>query len=395
MIDVLVTYSWNRVAYNALRSLSRTGLRVAVADASWMGMAMASRHASKRLVYPSFYKSEEAFIDWLEKVLLEYKPKVYLPMHEETLLVARHRERLERTGVKIPISDFATLRRLHLKNELALIAASLGVRTPLTIQPSGEADLAPFAAEAGFPVVLKELNTNSSKGVFYCSSLEELSARFKKTTAGKAPSEYPILQQYIQGPGYGVSMLMNHGQTRASFTHCRLREKTYTGGTSSKRVSCSQSEMEEMARRLLEGTGFHGVAMVEFKYDDIRKQPYLIEVNPRFWGSLALPIAAGVDFPALLYKMAVDGDVAPVTEYRQGVVCRWLLGDAMAMCSEMIHTRRVIKPLKRFLTFDEHAYDDFHWNDPLPFLVQGLYYFLKFSRTGKTNPIEDAIIAIK
>ena len=36
-------------------------------------------------------------------------------------------------------------------------------------------------------------------------------------------------------------------------------------------------------------------------------EPKLIEVNPRFWGSLALAIYAGIDFPYLLYKLAMEG----------------------------------------------------------------------------------------
>ena len=75
---------------------------------------------------------------------------------------------------------------------------------------------------------------------------------------------------------------------------------------------------------------WYGVAMVEYRQDPRDGRCKIMEINPRFWGSLPLSIAAGVDFPYLLYRMVMDGDVSPVTDYPQGVRCRWLLpGDIL------------------------------------------------------------------
>ena len=58
-----------------------------------------------------------------------------------------------------------------------------------------------------------------------------------------------------------------------------------------------------------------------------------MEVNGRFWNSLPLAIAAGIDFPFLLYRLAIDGDIDPVETYRVGVRSRWLLGDIRHLIS--------------------------------------------------------------
>src|SRR2546430_8599658 len=77
---------------------------------------------------------------------------------------------------------------------------------------------------------------------------------------------------------------------------------------------------------ILDHVGWHGAAMVEFK---VRAdgRPYLMEINPRFWGSLQLAIDAGVDFPWLAYQLAAGLTPDSVEGYRIGVRNRWLLGD--------------------------------------------------------------------
>ena len=94
--------------------------------------------------------------------------------------------------------------------------------------------------------------------------------------------------------------------------------------------------LQDMTRRILDHVGWHGVAMVEFKVTP-EGRAYLMEVNPRFWGSLQLAIDAGVDFPWLVYQLSSgqppegqrsDGALTgPMGRYRVGVRTRWLLGD--------------------------------------------------------------------
>jgi len=67
--------------------------------------------------------------------------------------------------------------------------------------------------------------------------------------------------------------------------------------------------------------------MVEFKWDTVENRPKLIEVNGRFWGSLNLAIQAGVDFPFLLYQLALGENVFGPADYRIGLKSRWELGD--------------------------------------------------------------------
>jgi len=146
---------------------------------------------------------------------------------------------------------------------------------------------------------------------------------------GRAAEEFPlILQERIDGPGLGVFACYRGGRPIAWFSHRRLREKPPWGGVS---VLCESAPVPADARRyatqLLEDLQWDGVAMVEFKQDARDGTPMLMEINPRFWGSLQLAIDAGVDFPVLLVEGG--GDEPPA--YRTGVRSRWFWGDVDAL----------------------------------------------------------------
>ncbi|MGE0267503.1 MAG: ATP-grasp domain-containing protein [Candidatus Omnitrophota bacterium] len=393
-VDVVLSYGWNRVAYNMLRALALNNLRVAVGDSSRFAMAKASRYCAGSFRYRSFYRNPQDFISDLERAFSRFKPQVYLPSHEETFIVARYIDRLRKTGVKIPIADFNTIKTLHRKDLLMPETHKLGIPTPKTFKLEHLDQLKHFWAEAGKDncVVVKLLNTNSSKGVFYARSLEELKSICQCVIKGQTRENYPIIQEYVEGAGYGVSMLFNQGVLKAKFTHKRLREKIYTGGTSTVRISTENIELENYAERLLSSMNWHGVAMVEFKYNETEKRGWLIEVNPRYWGSLALAIQSGVNFPLLAYKMAQNGDVAPVKDYKKGVVTRWILGDVLAAL-DCIKYKKKMSDMKKFTT-KRIKYDDFYFDDPLPFFAQGGYYAAKFLKGFKMNPLKNAILDI-
>ena len=326
--DAVVTQGWGRIAYNIVRSLGRMRLRVALGTDEYRGMAALSRYTGITFTHPSFVIHPEEFVKSVRESLIKYKPKVYIPSDQEILAIARYRDLFDDVNVEIPISPFETLKRLHKKNELAKLASHLGIPTPETIVPRNQQELMEFALRYGDPIVVKRLSSSASRGVFYVDRADLESG--DASPVQNIPFGEFLVQKYVKGVGYGVSMLFNHGRLRAKFTHKRLREKLPTGGISTLRMSTINPLLEDYAEQLLHHVDFHGVAMAEFKYDEESRQAWLIEVNPRFWGSLALAIQSGVDFPYLLYRLATEGDVAPVLDYKTNVTVRWLLGDAVA-----------------------------------------------------------------
>jgi predicted ATP-grasp superfamily ATP-dependent carboligase len=152
-----------------------------------------------------------------------------------------------------------------------------------------------------------------------------------------------LLQEYIAGEGHGVEMLAHEGEALAAFQHRRLREVPVTGGASSLRESVAlDRELFDYSRRLLAALRWTGLAMVEFKLGS--DGPRLMEINGRVWGSLPLAVHSGMDFPARLVDLYLQGPPAlnggPVTEYQLGVRSRNLELDIVWMLSVLSGRKR-------------------------------------------------------
>lgn len=342
-MTAIVTTAASAKALIVTRSLGRKGIKVITADHRKYALASLSKYSNSFFLYPSPRTNPEGFIDTLEKYARVNQPEVLIPTHsEDTYIIAKHKARLSRY-MKLPVHDYETIMEVNDKGRITEIAEKLGVPVPRTRQPRDLGELDKIAGELQYPVVIKLRGMTSSVGLSYARSAADLISKYSSTVATfkLEPGDYPIVQEYIPGDGYGVSMLYNNGELRAQFTHKRIREYPISGGPSTCRVSVRHPEMEGYARTILEHFRWHGVAMVEFKMDRRTGVPYLLEVNPRIWGSINQAIQSGVDFPHMLYRMAKDGDVDPVLDYREGVVTRNYFTDTISLMGNLVIKRDV------------------------------------------------------
>jgi predicted ATP-grasp superfamily ATP-dependent carboligase len=180
-------------------------------------------------------------------------------------------------------------------------------------------------------------------------------------------------------------MLFSHGQLRGKVAYRQLREYPVFGGQATCRISVSNKTAENSLQKLLEHFVWHGVCQADFVVDMKTKIPYLIDINPRFWGSLAQGIAAGVDFPNLIYQIAINGDVTPVTEFQEGVMTRWVGGELRGFFQHFVRAKGKISFMHQFFWPGETTVlcDDFSLKDPAPFIVWGLDALFRIAKYRK------------
>jgi len=362
MATVLVTDAKQRKSVPIIRSLGRRGIRVVAGDDSRFSMGCYSRYCSQGYLYPSPDATPEHFMDWLLTQAQRRAFEVLFPIDERTLnVVTRHLEALS-SLVHVPVVAHSTYLLARDKGKTLALAQRLGIPCPRTaiVETFDQLELINDIWE--FPLVIKPRQSSGSRGLAYVTNPEELQSTYARIH-GAYP--YPLVQEFIPpgGDTLGVEILMNRqGEPKATFVHRRLREYPVSGGPSTLRESIWAPDLVELGISLLKAMGWFGVAMVEFKTDPRDGKPKLMEVNPKFWGSIALPIAAGVDFPYLLYRLALKEDVAPVTSYRVGVRCRWLFpGDLLHF---FCNPKRFHLQPSFFQFWDKNLYYDLiDWDD--------------------------------
>ena len=390
-----VTYGWCRVSYVIVRSLARRGVTVHVGDASRLAMCRYSRRHASFTRYRSPYKDPAGFVDDVAAAVERRGAGVLIPGHEDTLAIAQHRDRLPE-ALKVPVGDAKSIATAINKWHVIRRAREVGVPAPDTFKPETPEELRGRADGLDYPCVVKTQLGNSGKGVFIVRDAGECLERFEwlVKTYNLAEPNRPIVQSFARGVGYGVCLLYNKGEFRASFCERYIRCKDGDFGTSVFRESVHAPELERHARALMDSMNWHGVAHLDFIHDEETGQAALIEVNPRFWGALDLAVRAGVDFPWLLYKMAVDGDVEPVTSYRVGVKSRWIVGEMLHLfnLARRGRVRQTLRSVASIAGSRSDGFDDFSVSDPVPLLFEMAYYASGFLTSGSTNPVEEGMI---
>jgi len=329
---ILVTDGNLRSTLAAVRSLGNCGAEVIVGEKSSASLAGASRYCHGKLQYPDPIANPCEFKAFILAQAGNREFDVLLPVSDITSqLIAQIREQLPKAIIMLSPRCQQLLQAID-KRRTLLSALEVNVPIPETHMLCEDDCLEEIAGQLSYPVVIKPRfswlyrDGNWANGmVEFAYSPEELNKKYNRI---HATNPYPLVQRRLEGEGKGVFLLVWNGELKAAFAHRRLREKPPWGGVS---TYCESIPLDDTlvsgALSLLRHMNWNGVAMVEFKVDRADRIAKLMEVNGRLWGSLQLAVDAGVNFPALLYRLALGEDVSPQLGYKFGVRSRWFWGD--------------------------------------------------------------------
>ena len=147
-----------------------------------------------------------------------------MPIHKETYLIARHRERFE-PHIRVPIPQIEHIEQVHNKGTFAAYAADRGLPMPRTWMPKDAADFESIAPDVELPAFVKLREAASGVGIRKGDTLDELKSTFAEFVEHfkLKEADYPIIQQGVAGDDYCVTTLFNRGEMVASMTYRGLR----------------------------------------------------------------------------------------------------------------------------------------------------------------------------
>ncbi len=327
-----------------------------------------SKYCRESFIYPDPLERPSEFIDYMVSLCRERRFDLFIPMIDEVVyLVSRNLHRFL-PYTRVPIADEEKMRIAFNKRLTLEFARAHGFSCPKTFFPEDLSQLADVRRELGFPVVIKPLEAAGAQGLLFVESENGLEEAYRRVHS-KFP--FPMVQEMIppESTKYQVCCLFNsRSELRAAIVQRFHRQYPLRGGTGTCFESVENEEVMSFGVELMKALGWSGVACVELLIDSRDGLPKLMEINPRFWGTLQLCILAGMDIPYLLYRMAMEGDVEPQLTYKTGMICRWMLpGEILHFAANPARFR--LRP--SFFNFfgNNVGYCILDRDDPLPVLA--------------------------
>jgi predicted ATP-grasp superfamily ATP-dependent carboligase len=382
--QVLLTDAEERSVLAASRGLASAGYRVGAVAASRPAVTHWSRRCSTNLVAPDPRTSAEAFTSRLEDILRADDYALLMPGTEASLLViSAARQRLERyTQLRLP-PEAAVARSVD-KVVLLAEAERAGLPAPETFTCRSVAEAQAAAATLGYPVIVKP----SRSFVEVAGKLEHRSAVVVTSAVGLdglvARLEVPFLVQRFLGdrPILSCSGVRADGELRALAVARYVRTWPPVAGPSSfSETIPPPAGLTSRIESLLDGFPWDGIFQLQLLALDEGRFATL-DLNPRLFGSLALPIGAGANLPAVWCDFVLSRRVGARVEARAGFRYRWEEGELRHLLRELRHGHlgaavAVAAPRRRVV----HAY--YERTDPGPIAAWTVGLLGRLSRRAK------------
>lgn len=224
-----------------------------------------------------FLIDEANFEHDLQKIITSNGIDVFFPVKNDSLTrIWSHKEKYGNS-----LFYLGQIEKYHIlndKDKLHVLAEQLGVKVPKKYLSVNQAQL---------PFIIKPTNMSSAKGVRYIFDEEQ---RPKNIT-----TKNTIIQEFVKGKGVGYSFYCKNGKIINGYGHLRLAEYPVTGGSSTYRETYDDERMFNVANKIVAYLNYTGFAMFEFKLT-AKNELYLLEVNPRIWGSVHQGLANGINY---------------------------------------------------------------------------------------------------
>lgn len=124
-----------------------------------------------------------------------------------------------------------------------------------------------------------------------------------------------IIQDYVEGYDIDCSVLCKNGKILA---YTIQKPNMFGSSEYAPQLAFNfldNNELYNDVEKLMKTLNWSGVAHLDMRYDKNSKEFKVIEVNPRFWGSVEASLFAGVNFPHL-YALASLGQDFSLPKYK-------------------------------------------------------------------------------
>jgi len=374
-LPVLILGAEPRVVVTIARSLAKCGIPVVVASFMENDHRVSSRAIHRFVRLPNAEEHPDVFFGELCRLIREMRCDTLIPSNDTALTVISGYYSHLSSALHICCPAPHIVRRV-LEKDLTLMAAKdCGISVPFTYNICTLNDLDAMSDGLRFPLIGKP-KSKKRPGNFKIQYYQDFKAIEEAFKADHEFGAHTLIQDYCSGDGVGIETLIHKGDPIALFQHCRVREYPDSGGVSVTAVSEEVNPfLAEQALSPLRALEWEGIAMVEFRYDSVKRTSALMEVNGRYYGSLSLSSHAGLDFPLYEWQIAHNETPQPPDAYTVRMKWRWTAGHILRTNEALVRAGRgegtrseVIKSIGDCLKEITSKASDALWDvrDPVP-----------------------------
>ncbi|NNE13629.1 MAG: ATP-grasp domain-containing protein [Saprospiraceae bacterium] len=239
-------------------------------------------------------------IKWMgsiNEVLTKYEIDILLPIDQ--IAIYKIRKHINLVNPSCRVSLIPSLPAIDIALNKSMLAQFLRKKEiPHPRTTSRELNKEKRDVYLDFPVIAKPImDSDGGKGI---KVLENQVSLDQNLINGKLNSKEFLFQEYIEGYDIDCSILCKRG---------KILSYTIQKGNNPGRDTFAphlgvefvhESRVLNVVERLALELEWTGVAHIDMRYDSKDDLFKVIEINPRFWGSVLASLKAGVNFPHLL-----------------------------------------------------------------------------------------------
>ena len=322
-MDKVIVLGCSLTGYAVMRALARKNLHIIGITYSKRDVAQLSRYVSEVVQSPA-PTDEEQFVTcliqnadhWAGALILETADSAAIALSKNKDILSKY--------YRIATPDWDVLNIFIEKEKTYALAKQFDIPHPKSIPLFRLEDLTEIS-ETVYPCILKPVLSTPFTDRFHVKNFEvhndrELEEKFKLCLEAGLSM---VLQEIIPGPDDNLYKMQGYvnsqGRLVGRFFYRKLRQHPPQYGVARVGISTDrQPEVERLTEELLRRANYRGYFSNEFKFDPRDGQFKLIENNCRMPRSGMLAIAAGINFPWLMYQDLVLNQQCDITEYKVG-----------------------------------------------------------------------------
>ena len=290
--------------------------------------------------------------------------RVVLPGTDVALSSLAGRLDAFRPGIAVGVCSPDLVERATSKTALSELAEAAGLDVPPT-RVLTRADVE--AAQIAFPAVVKPSRSDvegADGSLVHTGARRVENARALRDAIAQLGGNEWLAQPYVSGELVAVAGVAWEGAVVAEIHQLSRRIwPPDCGGSSYAATIEPDAERSRKVRRLVANLGWSGIFQVQL----LRRgtEEFLIDFNPRFYGTLALALAAGVNLPAVWVDLLRGVEISPPPTYRVGVRFRAQWKDVRALATTA-RAGGLGEATAGLVPRASTCHPVFNWDDPLP-----------------------------